>query len=102
LRRSSYDKPLEDVKALETAAPTIVSLCDEAQKEAEIEHQRWEPQWRENKKQEKERRRTQALKESREQLIAIVEAWSFARSFDKFFEDMEQSQRSLPNSETRS
>jgi len=44
---------------------------------------------REYKKQEEERRRAEALKESREQLIAIVQAWSFARSFDSFFEDMQ-------------
>src|SRR5215831_9816814 len=84
------------VKALEAAVPTIVSLREEAQKQAEIEHQRWEAQWREYEKQEQERRRTQALKESREQLIAIVEAWSFARSFDSFFEGMQQRVSTLP------
>jgi hypothetical protein len=35
------------VKALEAAAPTIVGLREEAQKQAEIERQRWEAQWRE-------------------------------------------------------
>jgi len=84
------------VKALEAAVPTIVSLREEAQKQAEIEHQRWEAQWREYEKQEQERRRTQALKESREQLIAIVEAWSFARSFESFVEDMQQRVSTLP------
>ena len=43
-----------------------------------------------------ERRRSQALKESREQLIAIVQAWSFARSFDDFFEDMQHRVSTLP------
>jgi len=29
-------------------------------------------------------------------LIAIVEAWSFARSFESFFEDMQQRVSTLP------
>jgi hypothetical protein len=33
-----------------------------AQKQAEIEHKGWEAEWREYKKQEEERRRTQARK----------------------------------------
>jgi hypothetical protein len=84
------------VKALEAAVPTIVSLRQEAQKQAELEHQRWEAQWREYEKQQEERRRTQTLKESREQLIAILQAWSFARSFDSFFEDIQQQVSALP------
>jgi hypothetical protein len=75
---------------------TIVSLREEAQKQAEIEHQRWEAPWREYEKREEERRRTEALKESREQLVAIVQAWSFARSFDSFFDDMQQRVSTLP------
>jgi hypothetical protein len=58
--------------------------------------QRWEAQWREYEKREEERRRTEALKESREQLIAIVQAWSFVRSFDSFFDDMQQRVSTLP------
>ena len=38
----------------------------------------------------------EALKESREQLIAIVQDWSFARSFESFFEDMQQRVSTLP------
>jgi hypothetical protein len=84
------------VKALEAAVPTIVSLREQAQKQAEIERQRREAQWREYEKQQEERRRTQALKESREQLIAIVQDWSFVRSFESFFEDMQQRVSTLP------
>jgi hypothetical protein len=89
--------PIE--QALEAAVPTIVSLRDEAQKQAEIEHQRWEAEWREYKKQEEERRRTEALKASREQLIAIVQAWSFARGFESFFEDIQQRVSTRPAEE---
>jgi hypothetical protein len=84
------------VKASEAAVPTIVNLREEAQKQAEIEHQRWETQWREYEKREEERRRAEALKQSREQLIAIVQDWSFVRSFENFFEDMQQRVSTLP------
>jgi hypothetical protein len=84
------------VKTLEAAVPTIVNLRKEAQKQAEIEHRRREAQWREYEKREEERRRTEALKVSREELIAIVQAWSFARSFENFFEDMQQQVSTLP------
>jgi hypothetical protein len=36
------------------------------------------------------------LKQSREQLIAIVQDWSFVRSFENFFEDMQQRVSTLP------
>jgi hypothetical protein len=67
-----------------------------AQKQAEIEHQRWEAEWREYEKREEERRRVEPVKQSREQLIAIVQAWSFALSFESFFEDMQQRVSTLP------
>ena len=38
----------------------------------------------------------EALKESREQLIAIVQDWSFARSFESFFDDVQQRVSTLP------
>jgi hypothetical protein len=59
-------------------------------------YSRWEAEFREYKKQEEERRRAEALKQSREQLIAIVQAWSFVRSFESFFEDMQQRVSTLP------
>jgi hypothetical protein len=87
------------VKELEAMVPTIIQRREEAQKQAEIEHQRWEAQHREWERQEKERRRAEALKASREQLVTIVEAWSFARSFDTFFQDVEQRASILPADE---
>jgi hypothetical protein len=84
------------VKALEAALPTVVTLREEARQKAEAERERWEAQWREHEKPEQERRRVEALKQSREQLIAIVRGWSFARSFESFFEDMQQRVSMLP------
>jgi len=87
------------VKALEAAVPTVVTLREQADKKAKAERERWEAQWREYEKEREERRRTEALKQSREQLIAIVQNWSFVRSFESFFEEMQQRVSTLPAEE---
>jgi hypothetical protein len=63
------------VRELESVVPTIVQRREEAQRQAEIERQRWEAECREQERREQERRRAQAVKESPEQLFAIVDAW---------------------------
>jgi hypothetical protein len=77
-------------KELEGAVPAIVTRREEAQKQAEIERQRWEAECRERKRREREQRRAEALKESRHHLLRIVEEWSIARSIEGFFEDAER------------
>jgi hypothetical protein len=39
---------------------------------------------------------SRTLKQSRDQLIAIMQNWSFARSFESFFEDIQQRVSMLP------
>jgi hypothetical protein len=85
-----------DRKSLAAGSTRRLSVRGVAQKQAEIEHQRWEAEWREYEKREEERRRVEPVKQSREQLIAIVQAWSFALSFESFFEDMQQRVSTLP------
>jgi hypothetical protein len=84
------------IKTVADAVPTITTLREEARKQAEIEHERWQAQWKEYEKRDAERRRAEALKQSREQLIAIVQDWSFVRSFESFFDDAQQRASSLP------
>jgi len=66
------------VKELETEAPIISALAEEGERQAEIERQRWEVQWREHERREAERRRVQALSDSREQLLMLVDQWALA------------------------
>ncbi len=87
------------VKELEAEAPTIERRCDEAQKQAEIEHQRWLAECRERERREMERRRAEALKDSRDQLLSIVEVWNRARRIESFFEDAAKSAANLPTDE---
>jgi GTP1/Obg family GTP-binding protein len=76
---------------LYTTAPTLdPTAAQEADRQAEIERQRWEAQRREEERRERERRRAQAVKESREQLFAIVKAWALADRIERFFDDAER------------
>jgi hypothetical protein len=78
------------VRELESIVPTIVQRREEAQRQAEIERQRWEAECREEKRRERERRRAQLIKESREQLFAIVDDWALADRIERFFDDAER------------
>jgi hypothetical protein len=78
-------------RELEKAVPTLTTLIADAERKAEEEHQRWEAQARQWRREEAARRRTQALKESREELLAIVEQWSLAKRIESFFADLDRS-----------
>ena len=75
------------VKELEAEAPNIAKRYEEAQRQAEIEHQRWLAECRERPRREREQRRAAAVKASREQLLAIIDEWALARRVESFFED---------------
>ena len=86
-------------KELEDVIPELLQKSDDAKKKAEIEHQRWEAERRERRRQERERRRAEAYKESRQQLLNIVDAWSLARSIEDFFNDIEQRANQVSDTE---
>ncbi|HZR25178.1 MAG TPA: hypothetical protein VFA59_16400 [Vicinamibacterales bacterium] len=90
------------VKELEAAVPTLVQRREEAEKELAIERARWEEECRQREREEQERRRVEAIKASRQQLLALVDAWSLARGIESFFEDAERRASSRPVSEQES
>jgi hypothetical protein len=81
------------------AVPDVVRLRREANTRAEVERQKWEAQRLERERQEQARRRAEALSESRQQLLSIVESWSLARNIESFFEDVERSTSGLASDE---
>lgn len=87
------------MKKLKGTVPTITAQIEAARKQAEIEHQRLQAQWDAYERQERKRKQEQALKDSRQQLLSIVEAWSLARNIEGFFEDAEQRAKGLPESD---
>jgi hypothetical protein len=84
------------VQDIEAEAPALAKRCDEARKQAEIEHQQWLAECREREREEQEQRRAEALRNSRKQLLAIVEEWDLARKIEFFFADAARSAAALP------
>ena len=74
-------------RELEREAPVIAKLVEEAHARFEAERQRLDEQFRRWRREEAERRRAQDIKESRDELLAIVEAWSLANRIEAFFQD---------------
>lgn len=78
------------VKELKRETATIVQLVEEGERKAEIERKEWEAKqiiWR---REEEERRRVKAIKDSREELSEIIKAWVKAKGIEDFFADVER------------
>ena len=78
------------VKELKRETATIAQLVEEGERKAEIERKEWEAKqviWR---REEEERRRVKAIKESREELSEIIKAWVKAKGIEDFFADVER------------
>lgn len=83
-------------RELEAAIPVIRERIEEAKKEAEIQRQRWEAERRELRRRERAERRAAAIKDSRAQLLNIIDEWALARRIETFFEDISKRQQGDP------
>lgn len=78
------------IKELKQAAIVIPELVAEAERKFKLQQQEWEAQqeiWRREKE---ERRAAEALKESREELLEIIDCWAESNRIEQFFKDVEQ------------
>ena len=73
---------------IEGAAPTVAALAEAERIRVEQWRQKLEDERRERERQEMERRRAQALKDSHDQLLAIVNTWALANNIEAFFADL--------------
>ncbi len=78
------------VRELEQAAEEIAKLVEEAAKRAEIRRQEWEAQQEKWQREAEVRRAAEALKESRTELLQIIDKWTKANNIEKFFLDIER------------
>lgn len=78
------------IKELKAAAVVIARLVEEGERQAEIEHKKWEAQQEIRRREEAARRAVQARKESREELLQIIDRWGTASRIEQFFRDAEQ------------
>jgi hypothetical protein len=77
-------------KELEGSTATIVDLVEKAARAAEEHCRRMEQYEIERRREELERRRLQAIEDSRKQLFAAIDHWGAAKKIEGFFEDAEQ------------
>lgn len=76
-------------RELEREAVTIAKLVEEAEHRAELEKQRWKEMKEKWSREEAERRRIKAIKDSRAELHEIIDAWGEAKRVEEFFKDAE-------------
>jgi len=87
-------------RELAQAAPDVARQVEEAERQAEIWRQQREREHQAWLHEQEERRRVQAIKESRADLFAIIEAWNEAVRIEGFFSEVEQCAAEL-NEENR-
>ncbi|GGI19154.1 hypothetical protein [Oxalicibacterium faecigallinarum] len=77
------------VKELEKAATEIAKLVDEGQRKEELERQRRELEWAEYERRESERKYVQALKDSKEELLKIINKWTEEKHTENFLNEVQ-------------
>jgi hypothetical protein len=87
------------VKELERAAASVARLVEEGERQAEIERKQWEVQQEQWRREEAERRAAKALKESRVELLQIIDGWAESKRIEQFFQDAERRTANLSDNE---
>jgi len=77
-------------RELAEAASVIAEQVAEAERRAEIRRREWEIQQERWRREREEQRRKDAIKASREELYAIIEAWGESKRIEGFFSEAEQ------------
>jgi hypothetical protein len=81
----------------EKATVEIARLVEEGDRQAEIERKRWEAQREQWRREDKARRTAKALKDSKKELLQIIDTWAEAKRLEAFFADAERCARDLPD-----
>jgi hypothetical protein len=73
------------VRELVKATVDIARLVEEGEHKAELERQRWAAQMEQWEREEAERRTAEALKDSKEELLEIIEMWATSKRLEEFY-----------------
>lgn len=87
------------MKGLEQAAVEIAGLVEEGERQAKIEHEKWEAQRAQWRREEAERLAAKALKDSKEDIHRIIDRWAEANRIEQFFTDAERRAANLGDEE---
>ena len=93
--RETKDRDLNNripaiVKELERAVVDVARLIEEGERQAELERQQWEVQQAKWRREEAERQAAKALKDSKEELLQIIDRWAESKRLEQFFADAER------------
>ena len=77
------------ISTLEQKSSDIVGLVNEEARLAEIQRQKQELEWQRWQIEEAERKRVRDIKESKADLLGIIDAWAEAKRIESFFEEVE-------------
>ncbi len=96
-KRSSLNSSLKAiVSAIEDAASDLVPKLEEAERQAEIAHQRWLEDQERRRKAEDRRQVEKSIRDSQEHLGKIIQQWSSVVGIERFFAGVEQRISELP------
>lgn len=84
------------IKELEQAAVEVARLAEEGARQAEIERQKFEEQWKEWDRKRQAEREAKAIQDSKEELLNIINAWSNSVQLQAFFANAEEQISHLP------
>lgn len=87
------------IKELEVAAVIVARLAEEGERQAELERRQWEAQQEQWRREEAERLAAKALKDSRENLLRIINVWAESNRIEQFFLDAERRTANLSDNE---
>jgi hypothetical protein len=77
------------VKSIQIATASVVEKVKEEERQAELRRRQWEAQQEQWRLEEDRRKEAQSIKESREQLEQVIQAWAKAVSLEQFFEGVQ-------------
>lgn len=85
------------VRELEKATVEIARLVQEGERQAEIERKRREAEYERWRREEEARQAAKALKDSKEELLQVIDAWAKAKRLEAFFADAARRAQDLPD-----
>lgn len=77
------------VKGIESAAPPLVAMVEEAQRQAEIRHQKWLAEMERHRRDEDRRKTEESVRESGKELREIIQRWAGIMEVDRFLKGVE-------------
>jgi len=83
------------VRKLEKATIEIAQLVEEGARQAEVERKHREAEYERWRREVEARRTAQALQDSKEELLQIIDVWAAAKRLEEFFADAERRAQDL-------